>query len=68
MTKTIIALTVTLAFAVPLVGGCKREGPAERAGKKLDDAAKGVREKFEHEGPAEKAGRKLDKAVDDATD
>ena len=48
---------VVLAFA-----GCKQEGPAERAGKQLDEA---VDDLAKPKGPAERAGEKLDKAVDD---
>jgi hypothetical protein len=48
---------VVLAFA-----GCKQEGPAERAGKQLDEA---VDDLTQPKGPAERAGETLDKAVDD---
>ena len=45
------------------LGGCKSEGPAERAGKQLDEA---VDDLTKSKGPAERAGEKIDKAVDDA--
>ena len=44
------------------LAGCKQEGPAERAGKQLDEA---VDDLTKPKGPAERAGEKLDKAVDD---
>jgi hypothetical protein len=49
-------------FAITL-GGCEREGPAERAGEKVDQA---VEDLGKAEGPAERAGEKADKAVDEA--
>ncbi len=43
--------------------GCREEGPAEKAGKKLDEVVDRVR--HGDEGALEKAGRKLDEAVDE---
>jgi hypothetical protein len=68
MRKSTIALTLGLALATPFGLGCEREGPAERAGERLDDATRGVRDKLSPSGPAERAGEKMDDAVDDATD
>ena len=48
--------------------GCKSEGPAERAGKKLDRAVDKIDDAVDPKGPVEKAGRALDRAVDDAKD
>jgi hypothetical protein len=48
-----------------MLGGCKPEGPAERAGKQLDEAVDGLKKS---EGPAERAGEKIDKAVDDTSE
>lgn len=47
------------AFALTLAG-CEREGPAERAGKSLDNAAEQAGDKIEQ------AGDKVQDAVDDA--
>lgn len=58
-------LWLALALA-GLVGapGCREEGVAEKAGRKLDEAV----DKLEHpnEGALEKLGRKTDEALDDA--
>lgn len=43
--------------------GCQSEGPAERAGKQLDEA---VDDLTKSKGPVERAGEKIDKAVDSA--
>jgi hyperosmotically inducible protein len=43
------------ALFLPALQGCKKEGPAERAGEKIDNAA-------------EKAGDKIDKAADKTGD
>jgi hypothetical protein len=43
--------------------GCREEGPAERAGQRIDEAV----EKLRHgdEGAAEEAGRRIDEAVEE---
>ena len=46
--------------------GCEREGPVEKAGKQVDQAVEGAKDKLNPEGPVEKAGKKVDQAVDDA--
>jgi hypothetical protein len=53
-----------LGGLLPLVGvGCN-EGPAERAGKQVDQAARDVRDTVNPpSGPAEAAGRKIDDAT-----
>jgi hypothetical protein len=50
-------------LVVLALGGCKPEGPAERAGRQLDEAADNL---TKSKGPAEQAGEKIDKAVDSA--
>ena len=56
-----------LVMVGALVGaGCKPEGPVEKAGKQVDQAVEGVKDKINPEGPVEKAGKKVDQAVEDA--
>ena len=51
-----------LGGLLPLVG-CQ-EGPAERAGERIDKAGREVRDTFDPpSGPAEAAGRKIDDAT-----
>ncbi|MBW2241453.1 MAG: hypothetical protein JRH01_05655 [Deltaproteobacteria bacterium] len=45
--------------------GCREEGAAEKAGKKVDEMVDRLR--YGDEGDLEKAGRKLGEAADDAT-
>jgi hypothetical protein len=62
-----VAAMLAAAFLVASVGftsGCRKEGPAERAGEKLDKAVEKVEDTLNPPGPAEKAGRKVDKALD----
>jgi len=62
-----LALRLALSAALALGAvACKEEGPAEKAGRKMDEAV----EKLRHggEGSVEKAGRKLDEALEDAGD
>lgn len=57
-----------LAAALLLAGtGCREEGPAERAGRAIDDAAReagdSLRELAGEEGALERAGRETDEAL-----
>jgi hypothetical protein len=58
-----------LVMGVAFVGvGCEREGPVEKAGKKVDQAVEEAKDKLNPEGPVEKAGKKVDQAVEEAKD
>jgi hyperosmotically inducible periplasmic protein len=66
-----LALRLALMVALALGGSaCKEEGPAEKAGRKLDEAIDDAADKLRHgdEGAIEKAGRKIDEAVEDVED
>ena len=54
-----------LAGAFVLGAGCESEkGPAEKAGEKIDNAAKDAKDTLSPPaGPAEKAGKEVDKAL-----
>jgi len=67
---TIGSLRVVLALGLglALIVGCERQGPAQKAGEKVDKAVEGAGKTIEKAG--EKAGEKLDEAakkVRDAT-
>jgi hypothetical protein len=49
-------------FAGMLIG-CEPKGPAERAGEKIDNAGKNLKDAVDPRGPAAKAGDAIDKAV-----
>jgi hypothetical protein len=68
--KVTTALAFSLAVAVggAFLSSCEREGPAERAGEKMDESLDKLKEKVDPSGPAEKAGKKVDDAVDDLKD
>jgi hypothetical protein len=53
-----IAAAIALSFAVAGLAACDRDGPAERAGEKMDNAAKNVGEKMENAGEKIKDGVK----------
>lgn len=66
---TILAI-LALTFALT---ACEKEGPAEKAGKEIDQAMEKTKEKVEqtidkvdNEGPAENAGEALDEASEKA--
>ena len=55
---------VFLAFFSLLLAGCHQEGPAERAGKKLDNVGQSVTDTLNPpQGPAQAVGRKVDRAL-----
>ena len=57
------------ACAVVLSAGCHREGPAERAGRKIDDAAEDTADAMKRAGQdAKDAAEKLGDDVQDAVD
>ncbi len=56
---------IVLTFGL---SACKGEGPAERTGEKIDEAAERTSEAFEPEGPAEGAGEKIDEATERAAE
>ena len=55
-------VALLLIAGAPLVG-CESEGPAENAGKKIDEGVQKVKDTVNPPGPAEKVGREVDKAV-----
>ena len=60
--KKIFSRALYTGVVVLTLAGCKPEGPAERAGKQLDEA---VDDLTTRKGPAERAGETMDKAVND---
>ena len=63
---TIAALLMAATLTVNM--GCRKEGPAEKAGETLDGTKDHpIRDAVEPDGIGEKAGKKIDKAVDKAT-
>jgi hypothetical protein len=65
-------LTAALAFAIAGIGCQRDEGPAEQAGRAIDEAAEnveeGVQELTKDDGPLEEAGEMADEAIDKAKD
>lgn len=53
----LLCLMIALA-ALPAIGACEKEGPAERAGKKIDEAAEKAADS------AEDAADRVEDAVD----
>ncbi len=62
---TLAGFSFVLAGAFVLGAGCESEkGPAEKAGEKIDNAAKDAKDTLSPPaGPAEKAGKEVDKAL-----
>jgi hypothetical protein len=72
MHRSRITVTAGLVAALSFAGvaGCHEEGPAEKAGRAIDEAAEsaqeGVQDLTKDDGPLEQAGEKADDAVDKA--
>ena len=60
-----LVLGLGLASGAIAIIGCQ-EGPAERAGERIDDTTSGVRDKLTPDEQGEKTGKKVDRAIDDA--
>lgn len=45
------------------LAACRQTGPAERAGKSLDNAGQSISDALNPPGPAQSTGRKIDKAL-----
>jgi hypothetical protein len=61
-----LAAIVCIGLVVIALGACKPEGPAERTGRKIDEAAEKLGDAVEKKGPLERAGEKMDNAADNA--
>jgi len=60
----IVVLAAVLAVGTTYCTGCREDGPAERAGEKVDDAVEKMKDAVDPKGPAERAGEKIDRALD----
>lgn len=70
MTDRMMAALRGLALAGGLVAfgaGCETQGPAEKAGEAVDDAARGVGDAIDPAGPMERAGEAADDAARDVS-
>jgi hypothetical protein len=59
-------VSLLIAAGLMMVGlsACQQEGPAEKAGKSLDNAGQSVSDALNPpQGPAQSAGRKVDRAL-----
>lgn len=61
------ASTAILALLASLLilNGCDRQGPAEEAGARIDEAVQDMKDAVAEPGPAQEAGRALDEARED---
>jgi hypothetical protein len=63
-----IQCAAVIAALLLTSSGCREEGPAERAGRAIDDAAReagdSLRDLAGEDGPLERAGRKADQTLE----
>ncbi len=67
MSRVLGSALLVLGGALVVVG-CEREGPVEKAGKKVDETLEAAKDKLNPQGPLEKAGKKVDQAVENTKD
>lgn len=60
--KKLLILTVCSMSVIAFVS-CKKKGPAEKAGEKMDEAIENVKDSIDPKGPVEKVGEKIDNAL-----
>lgn len=68
--KKIAAMALGLTFIIGgmfFSTGCERQGPAEQAGKEVDQAVEKMKDVVSPSGPAEQAGKELDRAITSKT-
>lgn len=63
-----VSIVLTALFLSLGLVACEKEGPAERAGKQIDQGIENtkdaVQDAFQGQGPAERAGEKIDRAME----
>ena len=64
MKSVIWILSLVLLIGAVALVGCRGPGPAEEAGRELDEAMEDIREGLDPAGPAEQLGRDIDDAVE----
>jgi hypothetical protein len=61
-----LIVIVLILFVSFVFIGCEKEGPAEKAGKKIDEAVEEVADEVDNDGPAEEVGEAIDETVEEA--
>jgi hypothetical protein len=62
--KQLLLLAVCSMSILAALSSCKKKGPAEKAGEKVDETIEKVTDAVNPKGPLEKAGEKVDDAID----
>lgn len=63
---TTLMMIVALGFTGVAFTGCSsNDGPAEKAGQKVDNAVDSAKDTLDNDGPAEKAGQSIDNTLND---
>ncbi|MES2982133.1 MAG: hypothetical protein V4727_07455 [Verrucomicrobiota bacterium] len=61
--KKLLFLSLCAISIMAISTSCKKKGPAEKAGEKMDEAIEDVQDSVNPKGPVEKVGEKIDDAV-----
>ena len=61
--KNLLLLAVCSVSILAALASCKKKGPVEKAGEKMDEAIENVKDAVNPKGPAEKAGEKVDEVL-----
>lgn len=61
--KKLLILSLCSLSIIAVSTSCRKKGPAEKAGEKMDEAIENVQDSINPKGPVEKAGEKIDDAL-----
>ncbi len=61
--KKLIILSLCSLSILAVATSCRKKGPAEKAGEKMDEAIENVQDSINPKGPVEKVGEKIDDAL-----
>lgn len=61
--KKLLILSLCSISILAVATSCRKKGPAEKAGEKMDEAIENVKDSIDPKGPIEKVGEKIDDAL-----
>jgi predicted small lipoprotein YifL len=61
--KSILITAIASLAILASTTSCRKKGPAEKAGEKMDETIENVKDAVDPKGPVEKAGEKVDEAL-----
>lgn len=63
-----LSMVLCMGLVAMTLGGCEREGPAERVGKEIDETTEKLGDALEKDAPMERTGEQIDKEIEETGD